>query len=136
MTGYNTVMRQVRLPFVDRADSAALRHAAGDTLAVWQTPALVEDSLLVIAELVGNVIQHTGSGGELVLSCRPDTVLIEVSDGSRAMPDPQRPDPRRIGGRGLLLVAAMSRSWGSERTADGKVVWAELLRDEPVPALS
>ena len=128
-------MDQLRLPFDHRADSAALRHRAGNALAGWQDPACVEDSLLVIAELVGNVIQHTGDGGELTLTCRPDTVLIEVSDGSRAMPAPQRPDSRRIGGRGLLLVAAMSHAWGSERTAAGKVVWAEVRREE-VGALS
>ncbi|WP_161952599.1 ATP-binding protein, partial [Actinoplanes sp. TFC3] len=46
------------------------------------------------------------------------------------------PDPRRIGGRGLLLVAAMTRDWGTQARPGGKVVWADvpLSDEEPRPA--
>jgi hypothetical protein len=116
----------LRLPFDHHTDSASLRHTAHDKLAGWQEGDAVDDTLLVITELVQNVIQHTGDGGELALSRRPDAVLVEVFDGSHKMPRVQRPDPRRVGGRGMVVVEAMSLAWGSRPTGDGKVVWAEM----------
>ena len=121
-------MDQLRLPFSHSADITALRHAAQAALTRWQPPELAADSMVVITELVGNVLQHTDDGGELACRCGPDSVLIEVFDESKHLPDPQRPDARRIGGRGLLLVAAMSRAWGSRPAPPGKVVWAEVPR--------
>ena len=119
-------MQALRLPFDHDTDSASLRHAAEGRLLAWQNAELVNDTLLVITELVQNVIQHTGDGGELALSRPSDIVVVEVFDSSRDLPKVIRPDPRRLGGRGMLLVAAVSRAWGSRLTATGKVVWAHL----------
>lgn len=119
-------MQVLRLPFDHSSDSAALRHAARGHLIAWQAAEQVDDTLLVIAELVHNVIRHTDDGGELTLSCPHDTVVVEVFDHSPAMPRLLDPDPRRPGGRGILLVDAVSRAWGSRRTPTGKVVWAHL----------
>jgi anti-sigma regulatory factor (Ser/Thr protein kinase) len=119
-------MDALRLPFDHGTDSAVLRRTAQRVLASWQSPDLVDDTLLVITELVQNVVQHTGDGGELTLSRSPEAVLIEVSDRSFDMPRVYPPDARRLGGRGLLVVSAMCRDWGSRRTIAGKVVWAEL----------
>ncbi len=85
----------------------------------------LEDVLLVVSELVQNVTQHTGGDGELVLSAG-DGVLVEVGDGDPATPQLRRPDPRRPGGRGLLLVKGMATEWGTRSGATGKVVWARL----------
>jgi hypothetical protein len=126
-------MQVLRLPFDHRTDSALLRQAAQRRLITWQAAELVDDTLLVITELVHNVIQHTGDGGELALSRPHDAVLVEVFDHSRDLPQLLKPDPRRVGGRGMLLVDAVSHAWGSRHTPTGKVVWAHL----PVePALS
>jgi anti-sigma regulatory factor (Ser/Thr protein kinase) len=120
-------MDVLRLSFSHDAHSAAaLRRTAGTVLTDWQSAELVDDALVVIAELVHNVIQHTGDGGELALSRRDDAVRIEVSDGSDRLPYVYSPDPRRVGGRGLLLVAALARAWGTHRLDAGKIVWAEL----------
>ncbi|GAA0461618.1 hypothetical protein Ade02nite_16190 [Paractinoplanes deccanensis] len=118
-------MQALRVPFDHRTDSAALRHAVHDRLVSRQAGEVVDDTLLVITELVQNVIQHTGDGGELTLSRSAD-VLIEVYDHSRDLPHLLRPDPRRLGGRGMLVIDAVSDDWGSRLTANGKVVWARL----------
>ncbi|MEU8821296.1 ATP-binding protein [Actinoplanes sp. NPDC048796] len=118
-------MHAMRLPFDHRTDSASLRHAAHGWLAARQAGELVEDTLLEITELVHNVVQHTGDGGEVTLSRNGD-VLVEVFDSSRELPRLLGPDPRRLGGRGMLLVDAVSDDWGSRLTANGKVVWARL----------
>jgi anti-sigma regulatory factor (Ser/Thr protein kinase) len=119
-------MDPLRLPFAHRTDYSALRQYARQVLGEWQTPELVDDSLLVITELVENVVQHTGDGGELLLHRRDDAVRIEVTDTSPELPRAYGPDPRRIGGRGLLLVAALTRAWGTRADGHGKVVWAEV----------
>nr|WP_221383243.1 ATP-binding protein [Actinoplanes polyasparticus] len=119
-------MNRLRLPFSNGTDGAALRRASSELLAGEHTPELIDDSLLIVTELVDNVIQHTAAGGEVVLVSRHGTVMIEVFDTSRRMPQARHPKPDQPGGRGLLLVVALSRAWGSRQTSSGKVVWAEL----------
>ncbi len=119
-------MDPMRLSFAHRTDYAALRQYARQILGQWQTPELVDDTLLVITELVENVVQHTGNGGELLLLRRDDAVRIEVADTSFELPRVYGPDPRRIGGRGLLLVAALTRAWGARPSDHGKIVWADV----------
>ena len=51
---------------------------------------------------------------------------LEVSDTDpRALVVPQTVEPEHLGGRGLRLVADLSRSWGVQRGARGKTVWCE-----------
>jgi hypothetical protein len=120
-------MDTARLSFEHVVDSATMRQSVRRLLTAWGMSALAEDALLVITELVQNVEQHTAHGGELVVSRRGDAALIEVFDGDPALPTVRRPDPRRLGGRGLLIVSAMSSTWGARHLDRGKVVWAELL---------
>jgi hypothetical protein len=61
------------------------------------------------------------------LEADDDRVRVEVSDAARALPRPRQPGPWDVGGRGLQLVAALSRRWGVEEIAgDGKTVWCEI----------
>jgi anti-sigma regulatory factor (Ser/Thr protein kinase) len=91
----------------------------------------LDDVLLVVSELVQNVSQHTRGDGELVLTTG-DGVLIEVRDDDPAQPSLQSPDLQRLGGRGLLLVAAVADEWGTRPAGTGKIVWARL--PMPVPS--
>jgi len=43
-------------------------------------------------------------------------------------PEPRRPDLGLVGGRGLQLVSALSRAWGTDAERDGKTVWADIAR--------
>lgn len=58
----------------------------------------------------------------------PDCVRIEVRDGSRVQPVRREGGPEARGGRGLVLLDAISRSWGVDCHGDGKSVWFELPR--------
>ena len=116
-------MEALRLPFSHAEDSAAMRQCASDLLD-GQPADTVHDVLLVITELIDNVVQHTDGGGELHVRRDEARVWVEVHDHSRVFPQLQRADPRRPGGRGLLLVSAVSEQWGSKPTPDGKLVWA------------
>ncbi|WP_369245842.1 ATP-binding protein [Streptomyces sp. R41] len=111
---------------------ARARRLAHARLSGW---AVCEDTCdtaaLVISELVTNAIVH--AAGERVvceLHDRDDVVRIAVRDEGCAPGEPhaspQRPEEEH--GRGLLLVAAVSRAWGAQDTGPGLLVWAELER--------
>jgi anti-sigma regulatory factor (Ser/Thr protein kinase) len=123
-------MEAVRLRFDQDVSAAAVRRAARDALEAWRAPQVVDEALVVVTELVGNVTRHTAGGGELRLSLRDDAILVEVADSSPEAPTMRPRDARRVGGRGLQLVAAMTRRWGARASSwagrAGKVVWAEL----------
>jgi hypothetical protein len=99
-------------------------------LRIWDLVHCTDDVLLVVTELIANVIQHTKGDGNLLLAVRRDVILIEVADIDPRPPNPLDLDVHRTSGRGLLLVGAVARRWGSRpefwRGYAGKVVWAEI----------
>lgn len=98
----------------------------------WGVEALADDLALVVTELVANAVRHAGTDIEVRLFPLGDGVRLEVADSSTC---PLRPRTATImdeGGRGLLLVDAMSARSGVEADASGKRVWAEL-RVDPAP---
>jgi anti-sigma regulatory factor (Ser/Thr protein kinase) len=84
------------------------------------------DLALVVSELVTNACVHGTEPIRVHLDIDSRRVRVEVEDGSPVMPEVQRPDERSTIGRGLLIVGALSRAWGAERSRAGKVVWAEV----------
>jgi anti-sigma regulatory factor (Ser/Thr protein kinase) len=125
-SGEGEWMKKLRIRFRHGEPAASLRHEVRSLLDPVCSPDTVEDALLVTSELVQNVTQHTGSDGELAMTVTSNEVLIEVFDGDRRMPVRQKPDARRIGGRGLLLVSATAQQWGTRMQPAGKVVWARI----------
>ena len=55
-------------------------------------------------------------------------IRITVRDAWFDPPEHQTWDHSPSGGRGVRLVAALSRAWGADEEVDGKTVWAELPR--------
>jgi CheY-like chemotaxis protein len=96
------------------------------TLHEWDLAHLEDEATLVVSELAANALNHARSAYQVRIYHNPSTVRIEVRDGGVGTPEPQPASSDREGGRGLLLVAALSVSWGLEQTPGGKVVWAEL----------
>jgi anti-sigma regulatory factor (Ser/Thr protein kinase) len=89
---------------------------------------------LLTAELVANAVEHTAGPDpiELVVRLMPSGCQVEVHD-----PDPEPPgdlahaadsvpDLWQEGGRGLLLIRALSSSCGHRPTESGKAVWFRL----------
>jgi anti-sigma regulatory factor (Ser/Thr protein kinase) len=117
-------------------------------LAVARERALVAEALagadpdhalaLVTTELVANAVRH-GRGRRIAfrLDADAERVVVEVENRCwSARPRRRLNSHTRGSGRGLALVAALSRSWGMSRSARGRArVWVELARaGEGAPA--
>ena len=81
------------------------------------------DVVMVASELVTNVIEYTGAGGELRAWFGNDVLRLEVQDGGAMWPIDAVDTP---GARGLDVVDAVAARWGVEPVrGGGKLVWAE-----------
>ncbi|MFE7276697.1 SpoIIE family protein phosphatase [Streptomyces sp. NPDC057623] len=104
---------------VSEARAAALRQ-----LADWGLDEAAFAAELMLSELVTNAIRH-GAGPIRVRLVYDRTLICEVSDASNTAPHLRRAAGTDEGGRGLFLVAQLSRSWGTRYLPRGKVIWAE-----------
>jgi anti-sigma regulatory factor (Ser/Thr protein kinase) len=100
------------------------RRLAAAQLDAW---GLTEEGFvteLVVSELVTNAIRYGAEPIQLRL-IHDRTLICEVSDGNSTSPHLRRARIYDEGGRGLLLVAQLTTSWGTRHTATGKTIWAE-----------
>lgn len=122
--------RSVALPLTRSPAAVAEARAALRTLlADAGLTDLAHDAQLAVSELVTNAVVHTRGAISLRATTSATGVRIEVSDTSPLPPAPALLQTTGMSGRGLLLVARLAAAWGTDATADGKVVWAELARD-------
>jgi len=85
-----------------------------------------DDVLLCVSELATNALVHgvpPGRGFLLFLRYEGDALRVEVHDSGPGVP--RIVDDADEGGRGLLLVAALSDKWGVSERDPGKVVWCQ-----------
>ncbi|WP_310436860.1 ATP-binding protein [Streptomyces sp. 3330] len=116
------------------------RRLTGPQLTAWGHPHggdADHTAQQVVAELAANAVTHGRVPGRdfgLRLLLLPgDTLRVEVSDarGDRRLRVVTNPEEE--GGRGLVLVRVLARTWGVAERDVGKTVWAELsLRDRRI----
>lgn len=116
-----------------------IRHAVRDLLA-RQPPPLGPQAkdgvLLIVSELVTNAVRHAALLSPRItveIALDPGRIRVAVADDHPHRPKALQPDHTSTGGRGLLLVKAVTAEAGGtcdvEHTATGgKVVWAVLPR--------
>ncbi len=89
---------------------------------------LDEDLRLVVSELVTNAIVHAQTRFTVVLRRQGPSVFLTVQDRSSSAPrmvEETEGSRMDLGGRGLLLVDALSHDWGVTTSAgQSKAVWA------------
>lgn len=106
-------------------DTTLARRAAARFLRTRCPWADVDDVLLVISELVGNAVRHTDDGTWLLrMSCRPQALVVEVCDRSRAVPVPRAGDADNGGGFGWGIAEQLTASLTVLPHATGKSVQA------------
>ncbi|MEV8123148.1 ATP-binding protein [Streptomyces sp. NPDC085944] len=113
-------------PDAVRTARSLVRH----TLREWELDSVVDIAALLVSELVTNALRHAAGpiGVRVVRGPAGVTgiLLVEVSD---PLPDPPRErvaHPDDEDGRGLQLVASVTRRWGTRPGEAGKTVWFEL----------
>ncbi|MFJ5273471.1 SpoIIE family protein phosphatase [Streptomyces sp. NPDC088358] len=100
------------------------RRATRDRLAQWGLEDHVFVTDLVVSELATNVIRHAEGAIRLRLIL-DRTLTVEVSDDADTAPHLRHARLQDEGGRGLFLVASMTRHWGTRYEDGGKTIWAE-----------
>ena len=127
MTGrdHHGRIAQLRLPSSLDAPRDA-RAFARQTLADWGLDEHVHTVELLTTELVANVVVHVDVPVAVRLTCGSDGLRVEVDDPSPVVPELRHPTADDTHGRGILLVDALARRWGTEQRDTGKTVWFEL----------
>ena len=120
------------LPFTASSVGVARRHLVSDLIEAGVCASAVTDTALVISELLSNALQHAeplpGAGIRVAWDLDTGTVRVAVSDGGGpTRPELGEPTSTTTGGRGLRIVARLSRRWGTLSDEEGTTVWAEVL---------
>ncbi|MFG2630864.1 SpoIIE family protein phosphatase [Streptomyces sp. NPDC048473] len=123
----------------DPALVATARALTGRQLAYWDLEELEFTTELIVSELLTNAIRYATGPIQLRL-IRDLTLICEVTDDSSTAPCLRHAYDTDEGGRGLFLIAQLTRRWGTRYAARGKTIWAEQAlpmtesrAEEPVP---
>ncbi|WP_063753015.1 ATP-binding protein [Streptomyces natalensis] len=119
---------EVRLPSRPQSARIARRLTGCALLKQWSlTPQLAEHAVLLVSELVGNAVRHTGARSfGLRMLRRRGWIRIEVRDPSRGLPCLMPVHELDTSGRGLFLVDKLSDRWGVDLLPRGKTTWFEM----------
>ncbi|GGS08845.1 ATP-binding protein [Streptomyces parvus] len=124
----NPTEGEVRLPSRPESAATARRLTSCVVLRQWAlSPQTAEYAVLLVSELVGNAVRHTGArvfGLRMVR--RRGWIRIEVRDPSRGLPCLMPVREMDVSGRGLFLVDKLSDRWGVDLLPRGKTTWFEM----------
>jgi MEDS: MEthanogen/methylotroph, DcmR Sensory domain/Histidine kinase-like ATPase domain len=120
--------RKVSRKFEPRSDAPrAARHFVEEALRAWgYADRQLEDARLLLSELVTNAVIHARSPFSVSVRSENLRLRLAVHDHSPTEPRLRLAAPEAGSGRGLQLVAMLSKDWGVVGTPIGKTVWAEL----------
>ena len=106
--------------------SRASRDFVSRALMSWKLEDVFPSASLVVSELVTNSTVHAGTEIDLSIAWDQPALRLTVRDHSPFLPR-QREAGLDAHGRGLTIIAGLTRAFGVLPTADGgKVVWAVL----------
>jgi anti-sigma regulatory factor (Ser/Thr protein kinase) len=88
----------------------------------------IDTAVLVVSELAGNAVRHARSTFTAEVSFRNGSVRLAVTD-ARPLPEDWKGFPIARE-HGLGLVAALAEDWSIEPLEGGKMVWADVPREE------
>jgi anti-sigma regulatory factor (Ser/Thr protein kinase) len=116
--------RKLRITLTAGAAAAVSRNEVRTAIRLWDVPVDPAVAVLLTGELVDNALRHgTGRTIELVVSCAYGQLQVDVYDTSPAM-------PARAGavtGAELMLLDALSSSWGYHRAPVGRAGYFTLM---------
>ncbi|MFI1831323.1 ATP-binding protein [Streptomyces sp. NPDC020412] len=120
----------IALPGDNLRSVGVARHAVQDTLGKWHVADdMIYRAAYITDELVANAVEHTRSVSVSVAIVRraDGVVTVAVSDeGHPGQLSVHQAAPTDEGGRGLAIVAALSRRWTHRRSVLGSCITAEI----------
>jgi serine/threonine-protein kinase RsbW len=119
------------LPFVPSSASVARAKLKAWLLDQGQPVEIIEDSRLVLSELVGNAVRHAKplADGTVLVSWNRDGSGLDIAvtdGGATTVPHPIEAGTSALAGRGLSIVTQLSNSWWLETTRSRSTVHALL----------
>jgi hypothetical protein len=109
---------------------AHARRFTRDTLTAWSAEPYLDVALLVVSELTTNAVQHVRRPVVHLTLGRPTfdaPLTVSVRDrGPSQLPTFRPADVAARDGRGLQIVAQLSRRWGITIGQREKMVWSEI----------
>ena len=102
-------------------------YSVRQLLVRWRLPAdVIDDAILVVAELLANVVEHARTPFRVVAELRVRMLYLAVEDEAvgRAPAGPGCASPGYLSG--LRVVNAVALRWGWHQHQTGKTVWAEV----------
>ena len=125
-------MSTARMPFTMDDLGAQRRRLVRELEQHRLSPSTAYDAAVVLGELLSNALRHGAplqDGGLTVTWGAWDGIVhLEVTDGGGAsLPAiASAATEAAVGGHGLVIVDALSSSWGIRSEADSVTVWADL----------
>ncbi|MFJ2783939.1 ATP-binding protein [Streptomyces sp. NPDC093249] len=106
----------------ERERVAETRRSTAAWLTRWNIPVETDAVVLIVSELVTNAIVHGKGTVRLRVLYKRSTLWIGVTDESTVPPQLKNAGDNDVGGRGLFLVDALAKEWGTT----GRMTWAIL----------
>lgn len=125
----NPAESEIHVASQPEAAAAARSLAALVVTGEWGLPpALADTTALLVSELVGNAVRHTGARQfGLRMHRRPHRIRVEVRDPSRGLPCVMPAFGLAVtSGYGLMIVEKLTERWGVDLLPVGKKTWFEL----------
>ncbi len=124
------------VPYALASVAVARQRLSADLIACGVYAGAVDDTVLVMSELLSNALRHAHplATGQLRVAwaCSESHVEISVSDGGAATePRAGRPTLSSLGGRGLGIVEYLAVRWGVRHEDEATTVWAVLHAPQP-----
>ncbi|MFB7330159.1 SpoIIE family protein phosphatase [Streptomyces adustus] len=111
---------------LDPAEVRRARAAVREQLHDWGLSRQADQAELLVGELVTNAVRHSHGRPVVLRLVYGETLLCEVDDDDHDLPTLLSAGPDDERGRGLRVVSALAREWGTSRRGAGKTVWFEL----------
>ena len=100
----------------------------------WQVPVDAYVAALLTSELVTNAVRNEANPTVMLdVTCSTGRLRVDVHDTSRTWPVLVDAPADAEAGRGLMLVATLSATWGIYRTPAGKAVYFTLAFEPDPP---
>ncbi|WP_240135151.1 SpoIIE family protein phosphatase [Streptomyces sp. MUM 178J] len=111
---------------LDPREARRARLLVRDQLAAWGLHAVADTAELLVGEVTANAVRHAKGARATLRVVRADALVCELADEDPALPALLDAGPDDELGRGLHVVSALAREWGTSHTPEGKTVWFEL----------